>query len=130
MRATRELLVETPPEALWPLLWDVPRMAACLPGCTDAQEAGAQPEFGGGRNAAEHFDFYDVTHDRQVNLSDVLEILAHFGHGPDDDAADNQLDRHIPDANTPYLSAASDDGVDVTDALANLESFGHDCSSG
>ena len=38
MRATRELLVETPPEALWPLLWDVPRMAACLPGCTDAQE--------------------------------------------------------------------------------------------
>jgi uncharacterized protein len=38
VRATRELLVETPPEALWPLLWDVPRMAACLPGCTDAQE--------------------------------------------------------------------------------------------
>ena len=38
MRAARELLVETPPEALWPLLWDVPRMAACLPGCTDAQE--------------------------------------------------------------------------------------------
>jgi carbon monoxide dehydrogenase subunit G len=38
VRATRELLVETPPEALWTLLWDVPRMAACLPGCTDAQE--------------------------------------------------------------------------------------------
>jgi carbon monoxide dehydrogenase subunit G len=38
VRATRELLVETPPETLWTLLWDVPRMAACLPGCTDAQE--------------------------------------------------------------------------------------------
>jgi carbon monoxide dehydrogenase subunit G len=38
VRAARELIVETPPEALWPLLWDVPRMAACVPGCTEAQE--------------------------------------------------------------------------------------------
>ena len=38
MRVTRELMIEVPPEALWPILWDVPRMAACLPGCTDAQE--------------------------------------------------------------------------------------------
>ena len=38
MRAARELLVEAPPEALWSLLWDVPRMAACLPGCSEAQE--------------------------------------------------------------------------------------------
>ena len=83
--------------------------------------------FGGGRNAAEHFDFYDVTHDRQVDLGDVLEILAHFGHGPDDDAADNQLDRYAPDAGAPYLTAAADDGVDHTDALLNLDSFGHSC---
>ena len=38
MRVTRELVIETPPEALWPILWDVPRMAACLPGCAEAEE--------------------------------------------------------------------------------------------
>jgi uncharacterized protein len=38
MRVAREVVVDTPPEALWPLLWDVPRMAACLPGCTEAHE--------------------------------------------------------------------------------------------
>ena len=38
MRVAREVLIETPPEALWPLLWDVPRMAACLPGCAEAEE--------------------------------------------------------------------------------------------
>ena len=38
MRVTRELVIEVPPEALWPILWDVPRMAACLPGCAEAQE--------------------------------------------------------------------------------------------
>ena len=38
MRVTREVVIDTPPEALWPLLWDVPRMAACLPGCAEAQE--------------------------------------------------------------------------------------------
>ena len=38
MRVAREVVVDTPPEALWPLLWDVPRMAACLPGCSEAQE--------------------------------------------------------------------------------------------
>ncbi len=38
MRVARDVLIETSPEALWPLLWDVPRMAGCLPGCAEAEE--------------------------------------------------------------------------------------------
>ncbi len=41
MRLARELVIDTPPETLWALLWDVPRMAACLPGCSEAQEVTA-----------------------------------------------------------------------------------------
>lgn len=38
MRVTRELVIGTSLESLWPVLWDVPRMAACLPGCAEATE--------------------------------------------------------------------------------------------
>ena len=38
MRVARELVIEAAPEALWRLLWDVPRMAACVPGCAEAHE--------------------------------------------------------------------------------------------
>jgi carbon monoxide dehydrogenase subunit G len=33
-----DVLIEAAPEALWRLLWDVPRMAACVPGCGEACE--------------------------------------------------------------------------------------------
>ena len=32
VRVTRELVIECRPRR-WPILWDMPRMAACLPGC-------------------------------------------------------------------------------------------------
>jgi carbon monoxide dehydrogenase subunit G len=38
MRVACELLIEAAPETLWRLLWDVPRMAACVPGCAEAEE--------------------------------------------------------------------------------------------
>jgi len=38
MRVERELDFSVPPERLWDTLWDVPRMVACLPGCTEARE--------------------------------------------------------------------------------------------
>ncbi|HYB70577.1 MAG TPA: SRPBCC domain-containing protein [Candidatus Bathyarchaeia archaeon] len=41
MRLARELVIDARPEALWALLWDVPRMAACVPGCSEAQEVTA-----------------------------------------------------------------------------------------
>lgn len=58
-------------------------------GCTDAEELGLQPELGGDRDPDNFWDFYDVTGERQIDLSDTLVILAHFGHGPADDALDH-----------------------------------------
>ena len=45
MRIVRELVIEAPPEALWPILWDVPRMTACLPGCAEAEEVVPQHRY-------------------------------------------------------------------------------------
>jgi carbon monoxide dehydrogenase subunit G len=41
MRVTREVTVAAPPAALWALLWDVPRMVGCVPGCVEAREVEA-----------------------------------------------------------------------------------------
>ena len=38
MRVTREIVLSAPPAAVWPALWDVPRMVECVPGCVDARE--------------------------------------------------------------------------------------------
>lgn len=38
MRATREITIAATPATLWTLLWDVPRMVECVPGCVEARE--------------------------------------------------------------------------------------------
>ena len=38
MRVVRDVAVAAPVAALWAMLWDVPRMVACVPGCVDARE--------------------------------------------------------------------------------------------
>ena len=64
-----------------------------------------------------------------IDLGDTLLILSHFGH-TDEDPLDNLLDRYAPNPDKPWRTAESNDGfgIDLTDALTNLASFGHDCS--
>lgn len=38
MRVAREVALTAPIERVWQLLWDVPRMVACVPGCVEAHE--------------------------------------------------------------------------------------------
>jgi len=38
VNVVREFAVAAPPATLWSLLWDVPRMVACIPGCVEARE--------------------------------------------------------------------------------------------
>ena len=96
-------------------------------GCGDGKEVGPAHVLGGQRDPLYHWDFYDVTGDKSVDLTDTLLILAHFGHGPNDDALDNELDRAIGGPGF-WNTIASDTGIDLTDALVNLRSFGDDCS--
>jgi len=98
-------------------------------GCADGEEVIFIKEFGGQRNPLYFWDFYDVTSDKYVDIADTLLILAHFGHGPADDGLDNILDRHVPNMAQFWRSAESNDGIDLIDALANLQQFGHDCSA-
>jgi parallel beta-helix repeat protein len=113
-------------------------------GCADGEEVLFTPFFGGGRSPIDQWDFYDVgtdrglvgagdenlTKDRKINFQDALILLDHFGHNGTD-AHDHDFDRYIPDAMQPWRTAeetAGGDSVTFTDVLANLESFGHDCS--
>src|SRR5438093_11787351 len=37
MKVEREIPIKAPPEAVWRFLWDVPRLAACIPGAKDVR---------------------------------------------------------------------------------------------
>lgn len=45
IRVEREIDVPVAPERLWAVLWDVPRMVACLPGCGEAREVEAHRRY-------------------------------------------------------------------------------------
>ena len=49
------------------------------------------------------------------------------GHGHNDDATDPLLDRSVPNPLKRWRSAAAIDGIDLSDALASLNQFGHTC---
>jgi carbon monoxide dehydrogenase subunit G len=38
MRFEKQVTVEVPRQVVWDFLWDVPRLAACVPGCEGAEE--------------------------------------------------------------------------------------------
>ena len=96
-------------------------------GCTDLQELGPNHNLGGQRDPSNGWDFFDVTGDKSIDTIDTLLIMAHFGHGPGDDALDNKLDRDVGGPGI-WNTIASDTGVDLNDALVNMDSFGDDCS--
>ena len=45
MNVRRTLPVALPPAALWKLLWDVPRIVGCVPGCVEAREIEAHRRY-------------------------------------------------------------------------------------
>jgi len=46
MNVRRALPVALPPAALWKLLWDVPRIVGCVPGCVEAREIEPHRRYG------------------------------------------------------------------------------------
>ncbi len=100
-------------------------------GCRDGVEArplSFSPQLGGDRDPTSPWDFFDVTGDGSVDLSDTLDVLGYFGDAGISPAA-NLRDRAAPNPLKPWQLVESDDGVDLTDALHSLDSFGHDCSA-
>jgi hypothetical protein len=95
-------------------------------GCAGAEEAGPNHKFGGQRDPNNFWDYFDVTGDRFIDLSDALDVLGFFGD-PGTSPAANLRDRDIggPDF---WNTVETDGGVDLTDALVSLLSFGDSCS--
>lgn len=98
-------------------------------GCGDVEEVGSNRLFGGDRDPLDPWDFFDVSGDQSIDLTDALLIKQKFGLGPGDPGYDAQYDRWIPDMAKPWRTASASDGIDLTDILINLQSFGHDCSA-
>lgn len=95
--------------------------------CSDGTESLGSPSLGGDRDPLDFWDFFDVTGDQTVDLSDTLDVLTYFGDAGTSTAG-NLRDRDNFGAAQPWQTYESNDGVDLTDALVNLQSFGHDCS--
>jgi hypothetical protein len=99
-------------------------------GCGDGAEPGADPASGGDRDPLNAWDFYDVTGDAAIDLGDAIAILQKFGASPPASAYDPLLDRYAPDVDKPWRTAAAAGthiGIDLADAILNLQSFGHSC---
>ncbi len=97
-------------------------------GCTDGSELGPNQLLGGQRSPLHFWDFFDVTGDQAIDLSDTLDILGYFGDAGTSPAG-NLRDRDNMLSPQPWQTYEVNDGVDLTDALVNLQSFGHDCCS-
>jgi hypothetical protein len=102
-------------------------------GCSDGAELGAVPNAGGDRNPTYFWDFFDVTFDDAIDLQDVLAILDRFGALPGGDRYHIFFDRYAPAETKPWRTAPAVGehlGIDLQDALLNLQSFGHRCVAG
>lgn len=95
-------------------------------GCDDMQELGADPQQGGRRDPSDRWDYYDITGDRRIDLTDALRLLDFYGDEPGQ--YDPALDRVALDLSEPWRTSLSTDGIDLTDALTSLSSFGHSCA--
>jgi hypothetical protein len=99
-------------------------------GCEDGAELASSPQTGGDRDPSDTWDFFDVTGDRAIDLQDTLAILDRFGLQPGQQGYDATFDRMAPDAQKPWRTAPATGaqlGIDLQDALLNLQSFGHSC---
>ena len=99
-------------------------------GCADGNELSGDPSLDGGlRDPSNYWDFFDVTGDNFIDLSDTLDVLPTSALSvASPSTPGDKRDRSVPDAMAPWRTAESDDGVDRTDAINNLASFGDDCT--
>lgn len=99
-------------------------------GCVDGVEVRTvtySPTHGGDRDPLNPGDFFDVSGDVSVDLNDVISVLGYYGD-PGTSTAGNARDREGADISKPWRVSYMNNGIDMTDAVFSLLSFGHDCS--
>jgi hypothetical protein len=95
-------------------------------GCTDTEEQGPNAALGGLRDPLNFWDFFDVTGEGLVDFSDALDVLAYFGDAGLPATPGDLRDRDVGGPGGWNL-VESNTGVDFTDVLNTLLSFGHSC---
>jgi hypothetical protein len=95
-------------------------------GCTNGEEFGGDPRFGGHRNPLNPWDFHDVNGDGVITLfDDILAVINGFGAA----GSDPVLDRSpAPPGVHPWMQGPPDGTIDVAnDILGIAAQFGHSC---
>jgi hypothetical protein len=111
-------------------------------GCSDQEELGGNPAFGGQRDPSDPWDFFDVptgnppVKTRVIDVDDAFYVLGKFGSVAGDPISeappyDPAFDRSAPPAVYPapgyWRTQAPDGHVDLDDFFWNLNCFGHTC---
>ncbi len=99
-------------------------------GCSDAEEAGSLPRFGGMRDPFDPWDFFDTpVPDGAVTVGDIAQAVVRFGGtaGPPAVRGYHQAyDRTLAGPNR-WNSGPPDGAVSVADIMVMVHQFGHTC---
>ena len=96
-------------------------------GCADVEELGTDPLFGGGRDPANPWDFYDVNANEKVDGMDIGLVRANFTpHGPV--AADDTVYDRSP-GSSMWAPGPADDRINAIDIALVRASFWHSCAA-
>lgn len=119
-----------------------------LDGCADALELGSSPQFGGGRDPLNFWDFYDTPdghghRDSIVSISDLSQVVSRFGARGDRTASPLTDSLFPPPAYHPAFdrgggssgnaqgdsarNTAADGVIGIGDIGGLLNDFGHNC---
>jgi hypothetical protein len=105
-------------------------MDSDVDGCDDAHELGLFEDDGGGRDPNNVWDYYELTGDGTIDLGDTIAILNKFGLSPASPGYDPLYDRDAGPIGYAWRTVQATGpslGIDLKDALASLQSFGHSC---
>ena len=92
-------------------------------GCTDWEEVGPEPLYGGQRDPADPWDFYDVNGSKKVDALDIGMVRARFNVLPADPVYDRSPGAAI------WAPGPPDDQIDAIDIGLVRASFNHSCQA-
>ena len=96
-------------------------------GCTDGQELGPSAQAGGQRNPINPWDYFNPSGDGLNRVDDILTVIQHYGLHAGDAGYDTKYDRTYLGPNMWNLGPP-DGLISVSDILAIIRQFGHDCA--
>jgi hypothetical protein len=98
-------------------------------GCTNQLEVGPDETLGGRRDPTNPHDFYDVTGDGNIDLSnDYFAVLALYGKATATPGYDDFYDRGPTPTGADAWDVSAPDGIiDAIDLNGVINSVGHSC---